>query len=209
MREVLEQLFSGDKYNYQFFLKLVERESVSTQWGSGVMPAYDLLPYSSELLGRKAGRILKKESEPGRNKQCYYLDNFGKIISEIEYAEYNSRETAWLIYRRFFIYSSDHAIEFAFSSVLETDVEADLNFVKWVKIENSKIISSYFLNRFGEYTELEYSYSVSEVSSIVQKSWMTDEVIAVRVFELAHVDGVVIITEAFPDGSMLRVFPSG
>lgn len=209
MKRILEELFDSNKYKYSFHLKVVKENSVSTQWSTGVMPAYDLLPYSSELLGRKAGRILKKESEPGRNKQFYYLDKFGKIIGEIEYAEYISREAAWLIYRRFFIYSSDHAIEFAFSSVMETDVEADLNFVKWVKIENSKIISSYFLNRFGEYTELEYSYSVNEVSSIIQKSWMTDEVIAVRVFELAHVDGAVIITEALPDGSMLRVFPNG
>ncbi|MGC5698831.1 hypothetical protein J4P02_01365 [Pseudomonas sp. NFXW11] len=207
MKDTLQSLFEDNRNKYPAFLKWVEQESISTQWGTGVMPAYDLLPYNAELLGHKAGRMLKKESEPGNNKQCYHLDKHGKIISETEYAEHNSREGYWLVYKRFFIYAPDHAIEFTFGSSRDNDIEANLNFVKWAKLESGTIINSYFLNRRDEYIELDYSYQDNKITSINQASWLTDEVIKNRYYQLTHTDNGVIITEALSDGSICKVFP--
>ncbi|NBF08382.1 hypothetical protein [Pseudomonas sp. Fl4BN1] len=207
MKDTLQSLFEDNRNKYPDFLKRTKQESTSTQWGTGVMPAYDLLPYNAELLGHKAGRMLKKESEPGNNKQCYHLEKHGEIISETEYAEYNSREGYWLVYQRFFIYQPDHAIEFAFGSSRDSDTEANLNFVKWAKLENSTTTNSYLFNRRGEYTELDYNYQNNKITTINQRSWLTDEIIAHRLYQLNHASNGVIITEILPDGSIHKIFP--
>jgi hypothetical protein len=208
MKKTLQIIFENNKQKYPDFLKLVEKESSATQWGIGIMSAYSIIPYYSEMLGCKQGRMLKNESTPGKNKQRYNLNNQGKIISETEFVNFNSRKNYWLTVKRFFAYKQNHIVEFCFSSASDHGIEAKLDFVKLAKTKDNLTVSCYMLNSDNEYTRLDYNYTNKRITTINQQMWLTENLVANRSYDLHHANTGVIITETLPDGNTYKIFPT-
>ncbi len=204
MKNYLTQLLADKKHKYPNFLDWVENTAQTTIWGMGAMSAYSTGPYACELQGSKPGRFLKKTSAPGDNRQCYFLDDNGKIICELKYAKYLPKKERWIVYRTFFLHESERIIEYAFNSELDGSREADLICVTLTSLINEHVTSRYSLYKPDRYMETTYSSSVSETLRITQK--MCADIYMQREYEVINHDKSTVIYEII-GSRKIKIYP--
>lgn len=204
LKDYLIQLLAENRHKYPELLDWVENTTQTTAWGMGVMPAYSTGPYACELQGSKPGRFLKKLSEPGDNRQCYFLDSNGKIICELKYAKYLPKKGRWIVYRTFFLHEDEQIIECSFDSELDGSREADLICVTLTKLANEHVISRYSLYTQGRYMEITYGLLYDKVRSITQKIWAGTY--TQRNYEVVEHDKDPVIYELI-DSERIKVYP--
>lgn len=172
MKQKLLELMNDPLLSYEKLIDKVEKERYSEKWASGIMDAYSIEPYHAELNDCVPGKMLKGTSEKKKDRQCYFLDKSGNIISKIRYAKYIKIKNQWIVYRSFFINYPDHIIEYVYSSTFENTFDASLSFINILAKENNKPVSFYTLSDNHEYTESHYTYKNEIIISIHQKLWV-------------------------------------
>lgn len=205
MKDFLTSTLKEYEKKYCELVSLVERTHKTKQWGSGSMPAYNPAPYTAELQGCKPGRFLKKNAEPAQDKQCYFLDDHGKIIGDIQYTKYVKFKSQWIVYRRFFLNEPDKIIELKFGSAFEGEKDANLDSVSISAIEDSRTIVHYSLLNTGEYFETQYKYSNEKIVSVTENIWR--ETFTQRFYEVQHTDDAIVIFEILQNNNKLAIYP--
>jgi len=170
----------------------------------GVMSAYSTSPFACELQGSKPGCLLKKPSEPGNNRQCYFLNSNGQIICELKYAKYLPRKDRWIVYRTFFLHQDEQIIEYAFDSELDGSREADLMSIAITRLTEGQVTARYSLYTRGEYVETLYSSSDRGTLSIAQTIWAQSQ--THREYEVVGDKNSPIIFERI-DGEHVQIYP--
>ncbi|WP_158247813.1 hypothetical protein, partial [Pseudomonas sp. FW306-02-F04-AA] len=153
----------------------------------------------------KPGRFLKKDSEPAKNRQCYFLNKDNKIIGELKFAKYVTIKKQWIVYRRFFLHEGDQTLELTFGSELNGNLEANLDSVSLIKFLNDKATEHYCLNNTGEYFETLYKYNTDKITSITEKIWRST--FTERSYEINHTDDSLTIFEILANNSKLKIYP--
>ncbi|MDR3413228.1 MAG: hypothetical protein P4L87_20130 [Formivibrio sp.] len=204
-REYLQNIFKEKKSAYPDFVKQVQKESATEQWGAGVLGAYHLAPYASELIGHQPGKMLKGPSTPAKNRYQYFLDKEGGIICSITYNKAIPAPDNWIHTDEFFEHDADHAISYKFSSIGGADLVADLERVTYATLERGQITKTYSLSDENEYVETDYQYQDGKVIKIEQKMWY--EILYIRNFELEHDGDEVRIIERKADGHVKQIYP--
>ena len=95
MREFLEK--SKEEYTPKIpqLLEEVKLKTHYTKWSKTVLPAYQLEPFETELLGYKLGRFLKNEPQVNKHVKHYFFDSEDKIVGRLEYDFYNIVKKKW------------------------------------------------------------------------------------------------------------------
>ena len=204
LKDYLTQLLADNRHKYPEFLDWVENTTQTTVWGMGVMSAYSTGPYACELQGSKPGRFLKKPSEPGDNRQCYFLDSNGKIICELKYAKHLPKKGRWIVYRSFFLHKDEQIIEYSFDSELDGSREADLICVTLTSLADEHVVSRHSLYTQGQYIETTYGLLHDETRSITQKIWA--DTYTQREYEVVDHDKHPTIYELV-DSKKIKIYP--
>ncbi|ROM47907.1 hypothetical protein BK648_14080 [Pseudomonas poae] len=205
MKDLLLSLLDEYKDKYSELIFFVEHAYKTKQWGMGIMPSYNPAPYTCELQGCKPGRLLKKDCEPAKDRQCYFFDEHKKIIGEIQYAKHVKFKNQWIIYRRFFLNKPDSIIELIFGSDLEGGREANLDSVAITVFELDQATAHYSLLNTGEYFETLYQYRAKKIASVTENIWR--ETFTTRHYEIQHTDNDTTIFEVLPDNNKIVIFP--
>ena len=205
MKDFLYARLNEYKDKYSDLISSVEINYKTTIWGMGIMPSYSPAPYISELEGCKPGRFLKKDSEPAKNRQCYFLDKDKKIIAELKFAKYVTIKKQWIVYRKFFLHETDNILEITFGSELDGNLEANLDSVSLIKFMDGRAIGHYCLNNTGEYFETLYKYNDDKVTFITEKIWRNT--FTERFYEINHTDDCLTIFEVLTDSRKLKIYP--
>lgn len=205
MKELLLSLLNEYHNKYAELMSFVESTYKTKKWGVGVMPSYNPAPYICELQGCKPGRLLKKDSEPAKDRHCYFLDENEKIIAEIQYAKYVKLKNQWIVYRRFFINEPDRIIELAFGSNFEDSPDANLDSASITTFTNRHPKARYSLINTGEYVETLYKYDTDTISSITENIWR--ETFTTRHYEIKNTNNDLTILEILPDNSKIPIYP--
>lgn len=205
MKDLLLSRLAEYKDKYAELISFVEHSHKSKQWATGIMPTYNPAPYNCELQGCKPGRLLKKDSEPAKDRQCYFLDENKKIIGEIQYSKYVKLKNQWIVYRRFFLNKPDAIIELAFGSDFEGSTEANLDSVAINVYELDHVTAHYKLLNTGEYFETFYQYQAGKITSVTENIWR--ETLTTRTYEILHTESDLTIFEVLPDNSKTVTYP--
>ena len=205
MKDFLYARLNEYKDKYSELISSMEKNYKTTIWGMGIMPSYSPAPYMSELQGCKPGRFLKKDSEPAKNRQCYFLNKDNKIIGELKFAKYVTIKKQWIVYRKFFLHEADQILELTFGSELNGNLEANLDSVSLIKFLNDKATGHYCLNNTGEYFETLYRYNADKITSITEKIWRST--FTERFYEINHAGDSLTIFEILTDNSKLKIYP--
>lgn len=207
MKELLFLLLNEYHNKYAELMSFVESTYKTKKWGVGVMPSYNPAPYICELQGCKPGRLLKKDSEPAKDRYCYFLDANEKIIAEIQYAKYVNFKGQWIVYRRFFINELDRIVELTFGSNFENSAEANLDSASINTLKVNHVIAHYSLLDTGEYFETFYKYDADVVSFVTENIWR--ETFTTRNYEISSKNGNLTIFEKLPDNRKLPIYSEG
>lgn len=205
MKDFLMSLYEDYNGKYSELIEQMSREKMACRWGYGVLPAFSIDPYAFELLGYKRGRMLKKNSNPGLNKQCYYVDKQNRIIEEIIYASYREKRNEWLTYRNFYIYNENSILGLLYHSTFENSLDAGLNKVIWMSIEGGLINKKYTFTYDGEYSEVDYIYNDNGITQVNKRVWSS------FYFERNYIiesSDPLIINERLEDGKNIRIYPT-
>lgn len=205
MKDFLKK--SHEDYNgkYSELIEQMDREKTACRWGYGVMPAFSVDPYASELLGYKPGRMLKKISTPGINKQCYYMDEQGRIIERITYASHRKKDNEWVVYRDFYIYHENDILCLLYGSTSENSKYTRLSKIIFMNIEGEFVKNKYTFMSDGEYSEMDYIYKNDKIIKIYQRVW------SVFYFErnyLIESNDPLVINEYVEKGENIRIYPT-
>lgn len=183
----------------------LEDNAADHLWGMGVMPAYSLEPYSCELQGHQPGKMLsRKISSPSVNKQKYFLDVNGNIIGEVRYSKFLDRKKEWIVYRKFYLKKENEIIGLIFGSSLEKNDDAGLSNVVLVKLENEKVVSSFFYSYDDKFSEKKYLYKENGIINIEQRMWLDTYIEHYFTIETSP---VLMINENTNNG-IVRIYPS-
>lgn len=204
-RDYLQDLFKNKKNSYSDLLSWVKSECVAEQWGAGILGAYNLIPFASELIGHKPGKMLKSPSKPAKNRYRYSLDKEDRIICSVAYNEKIPPLDEWIHTDEFFEHGVDHIISYKFGSTGGADVTADLERITYAKLEQNKIVKIFSFSIDNEYVEADYRYQDDRVVEIAEKMWY--EILYTRNFELKYEDNEVTIFERIADGSVKQIYP--
>lgn len=204
MKEYLARLMFENRGRYPDFLDWVERSARSELWGIGIMSAYSVTPYACELQGSKPGRFLKKPSEPGVNRQRYFLDDSQRIIAELKYAKYLPKKGRWITYRNFFQHENETVIEYGFDSEIDGSRVADLTCVSITNFTAGSVTESCALYANGNYIETNFHTIGDKEIHIAQKIWA--DTYTEREYEVVNRDEVVIVTELVGE-KKVRIYP--
>jgi hypothetical protein len=204
MKELLFSLLNEYHNKYAELMSFVESTYKTKKWGEGVMPSYNPAPYICELQGCKPGRLLKKDSEPAKDRHCYFLDVNEKIIAEIQYAKYVNFKDQWIVYRRFFINELGRIVELTFGSNFENSAEANLDSASINTLKVNHVIAHYSLLDTGEYFETFYKYDADVVSFVTENIWR--ETFTTRNYEINSKNGNLTIFEKLPDNRKLPIY---
>jgi hypothetical protein len=172
-KETLKKLLNERNFTYPQFLQRARNNTVSTQWGMGIGEPYSLEPYRMELLGGKPGRMLKKVSEPAKNRYLYSFDKDGRVIHKLEYCFIGGPpgNKSWVHHDDFYEYFDDHALRFVFHSISHDDEPRDLTRVVWISFDKDRVKKYFQLeNNNYEYTETSYFYDDDNIIKIIT-SW--------------------------------------
>ncbi|MGG8166910.1 hypothetical protein PGO42_09105 [Klebsiella aerogenes] len=205
MKDYLKKLHEDYNGKYSELIEQMNRDNVTCRWGYGVMPAFSIEPYVSELLGYKPGRMLKNNSTPGVNKQCYYTDKQNRIIEAITYVSHRKKNNEWVVYRSFYIYHENNIIGLLYSSTSEKSKDAGLNKIIFVNIENELAKNKYTFMYDGEYSETDYVYNNDKIIKIYQRVWSS------FYFERNYIiksNDPLIINESLENGGNVRIYPT-
>lgn len=205
MKDFLKSLYEDYNGKYSELIDQMNRERTTCRWGYGVMPAFSIEPYASELLGYKPGRMLKNNSTPGVNKQCYYVDEQNRIIEEITYASHRKKDNEWIVYRNFYIYRENTILGLLYSSAFENSKNTGLNKIIFINIENKLIKNKYTFMYDGEYSEVDYIYNNDKIIKIYQRVWSS------FYFErtcLIESNDPLIINEYLGNSRSIRIYPT-
>lgn len=205
MKDFLKNLYEEYNGKYSELIDQMNREKVACRWGYGVLPAFSIDPYAFELLGYKRGRMLKKNSSPGMNKQCYYVDKQNRIIEEIIYASYREKRNEWLVYRGFYIYNENSILGLLYGSAFENSLDVGLNKLIWMSIEDGLIKKKYTFIYDGEYSEVDYVYNDNAITKVNQKVW------SAFYFERNYIiesSDPLVINECLENGENIRIYPT-
>lgn len=205
MKDLLFTLINEYKDKYPELISLAEHTHKTKKWGMGVMPSYNPAPYTCELQGCKPGRLLKKNSEPAKDRQCYFLDENDNFIAEIQYAKYVKFKSQWIVYRRFFINEPNRIIELEFGSNFEDSIDANLDSASIITFTRHHPTARYSLLNTGEYVEILYKYDADTVSSITENIWR--ETFTTRHYEINSTNDDLTILEILPDNSKTPIYP--
>jgi hypothetical protein len=205
MKAWLYAQFNEYKGKYSELISSMEKSHKTTIWGKGIMPAYSPAPYMSELQGCKPGRFLKKDYEPAKNRQCYFLNKDGRTMGELKFAKYTAMQKQWIVYRRFFLHEADQILELTFGSELNGNLEANLDSVSLIMLQNDKATRHYSLSSTGEYFETLYQYNADKITSITEKIWRST--CSERYYEINHADDSLIIFELLINNNRLKIYP--
>lgn len=208
-RDQLTALFAEKKNSYVDLLERVKHETKSEQWAMGAVGPYSLEPYSCELLGFAPGKILKnssKPSKPSKNRHRYFLDRESRVIRAIAYDFQTEKSNEWSHSDEFFVYYTNHTIEFKFNSVPESARSARLQRLTYAATNMGAITNTFSLTRSDEYVETDYVYKGDKVVHITQRMWY--ESLFVRNFDLKHEGDRVTVIEQKADGSFNQIYPA-
>ena len=204
-KEFFQALFKAKKRSYREMVKRVKDESVADQWGAGILGAYHLCPYASELIGHKPGKMLKGPSQPAKNRYQYFLNKDGKIIGAITYDEPIPAPDYWIHTDEFFEYHADHAVSYKFAGIGGADDTADLERIIYAVFERDQVTKTYSITDEDEYVEEVYTYRDGKIVEIEIKMWY--EILYVRNFELKHEGDEVTIIEHKANGTAKQIYP--
>lgn len=205
MKDFLHSLLSEYKDKYSELISTVEHAHRTKQWGMGIMPSYNPAPYTCELQGCKPGRLLKKDCEPAKDRQCYFFDGNKKIIGEIQYVKHVKFKNRWIVYRRFFLNRPDSIITLTFGSDFEDGMEANLDSAAITTFELDRATAHYSLHNTGESFETLYQYKAEKIASVIENIWR--ETLTVRVYEILHVKSDLTILEVLTDNNKIMIYP--
>ncbi|EOL9140044.1 hypothetical protein ACM94A_002672 [Enterobacter hormaechei] len=205
MKDYLKKLHEDYNGKYSELIEQMDREKATCRWGYGVMSAFSIDPYASELLGYKPGRMLKNNSSPGVNKQCYYMDEQNRIIEEITYASHRKKDDEWIVYRDFYIYHQDNIIGLFYGSTFENSKDSGLNKIIFMNFKNGLAKNKYTFMYDGEYSETDYIYNNDKLIKIYQRVWSS------FYFERNYIiasNDPLIINESLENGGNIRIYPT-
>jgi hypothetical protein len=205
MKDFLHSLLSDYKDKYSELISTVEHAHKTKQWGIGIMPSYNPAPYTCELQGCKPGRLLKKDCELAKDRQCYFFDDHKKIIGEVQYVKHVKLKNQWIVYRRFFLNKPDSIIALTFGSDFEDGIEANLDSVAITTFEVDRATAHYSLHNTGESSETLYQYKAEKIASIIENIWR--ETHTVRVYEILHTESDLTILEVLTDNNKIVIYP--
>ncbi len=205
-KEFLKKLMSEKINSYSDFLECVKKRTMSEKWSAGALEAYSIEPYRMELFGWKPGRMLKKASEPGKNRYRYLLDEQEKIIGSVAYMEKVKFQDEWIHSENFYEHYSDHIVRYQFGSVRGLEKNAHLQRIVYVELKDGKPIKSSELSATREeYSETDYLYDFGKIVEIEIKMWR--QILIVRNFVLKHTESEVVIFEKIQDGNLKQIYP--
>jgi hypothetical protein len=204
MKVLLLKLLNEYNDKYPELISLAEHTHKTKKWGMGVMPSYNPAPYTCELQGCKPGCLLKN-SEPAKDRQCYFLDGNDNFIAEIQYAKYVKLKSQWIVYRRFFINEPNRIIELAFGSNFEDSTDANLDSASITTFTSHHPTARYSLLNTGEYVETLYKYDTDTISSITENIWR--ETFTTRHYKIKNTNDDLTILEILPDNIKTPVYP--
>ncbi|MFL1490110.1 hypothetical protein [Pseudomonas antarctica] len=205
MKNLLLSLLDEYTDKYPELISFVAHAHKAKQWGMGIMPSYNPAPYTCELQGCKPGRLLKKDCEPAKDRQCYFFDEHKKIIGEVQYAKHVKLKNQWIVYRRFFLNKPDSIIALTFGSDFEGSMEANLDSVAITTFELERATAHYSLLNTGEHVETLYQYTAEKVTSITENIWR--ETFTTRAYELLHTESNLTIFEVLPNNNKIIIYP--
>ena len=205
MKDFLKSLYEDYNGKYSELIEQMNGEKATCRWGYGVMPAFSIEPYASELLGHKPGRMLKNNSIAGVNKQCYYVDEQNRIIEGITYASHRKKDNEWIVYRNFYIYQENTILGLLYSSTFEDSKNTGLNKIVFISIDNKLINNKYTFMYDGEYSEVDYIYNKDKIIKIYQRVWSS------FYFERTYLiesNDPLIINEYLENSGNIRIYPT-
>lgn len=201
MKDHLKKL--AREVNYAALIERAEKNTHTTVWGMGVLPAYSPEPYVYELQGSKRGKFLKKTAEPARHRHYYLKDSHDNIISTVSFAKFIPAKKQWIVYRNFYEYFDDHIIEYAFDSTFENSPEASINAVQLTKFKEGRAFVKYAIYGEEVYVETSYLPESGEVNLIreVRHELTTTE----RTYLIEQHEGLTIIE--ITDEERIQIYP--
>ena len=204
MKDYLIDIFNEYKSKYPELKIWLSDKAVSQSWGMGVMPAYSLEPYRSELLGYKPGRMLKKKDcSPAVRRQRYFMDINNNIFGEISYAKFSNLKKEWLVYRKFYFRQDNEIIGLIFGATLESKDDANLNHVILVKLDDGIITDSYFYSYDNRFAARRYLYKDNVITNIEERLWLSTYI---EHYYNIETEPTLKITENTPEG-LVQIYP--
>ena len=206
MIEFLEK--SKEEYTPKLpqLLEEVKLKTHYTKWSKTVLPAYQLEPFETELLGYKLGRFLKNEPQVNKHVKHYFFDSEDKIVGRLEYDFYNNYEKEWVVTRFLYIYDQEGIFEIKLSSSHITEEPTKINRITYVKLLNDKVIESYSLHNDNRFAKLVYKYSDNRIVSIERDLWIPN--LLKSTYEIEYLDqSAYIIWEIEDDDTKIKIYP--
>lgn len=205
MKDFLLEKYNEYNNKYSELKVWLNDNAVDELWGMGIMPAYSIEPYSTELLGSSPGKMLrKKQSIPAKNRQKYFLDSSHNIIGELRYAQFIEEKKEWIIYRNFYLRNDKQIIGLVFCSALESSNDTTLNQVILVKLEENKVTNSYSYSFDKRFSERKYLYNNGNISDIEEKLWLNNIYIE-HFYTIDSIDPLHIIEKA--QSEIIQIYP--
>lgn len=205
MKDFLKNLYDNYNFKYSELVEKTNGNAIASKWGYGVLSAFSIVPYASELLGYKPGRMLKKTSEPGVNRHCYFLDEKKRIIEEITYARFVKIHNQWIVYRNFFLHDEDGVVGLFYHSHFENGHDTTLSKVVLVKYESGRVKGAYTLTGEDEYSELDYIHNKGNIEKINLRAWSSGYF---ERFFVVESTAPLVINEQLSSGEIIKIYPS-
>lgn len=205
MREFLEK--SKEEYTPKIpqLLEEVKLKTHYTKWSKTVLPAYQLEPFETELLGYKLGRFLKNEPQVNKHVKHYFFDSEDKIVGRLEYDFYNNYEKEWVVTRFLYVYIQGGIFEIKLSSSHISEEPTKINRITYVKLLNDKVIESYSLHNDNRFAKLVYKYSDNRIVSIERDLWIPN--LLKSTYEIEYLDQSAYIIWEIEDGTKIKIYP--
>jgi len=205
MKEFLEKCKEEYTLKIPQLLKEVKLKTHYTKWSKTVLPAYQLEPFETELLGYKLGRFLKNEPQVNKHVKHYFFDSEDKIVGILEYDFYNDYEKEWVVTRFLYIYVQDGIFEVKLSSSHITEEPTKINRITYVKLFNDKVIESYNLHNDNRFSKLVYKYSGNKIVSIERDLWIPN--LLKSIYEIEYPDENTYIIWEIDNDSRIKIYP--
>ena len=206
MRDFLEKCKEEYTLKIPQLLKEVRLKTHYTKWSKTVLPAYQLEPFETELLGYKLGKFLRNEPKINKNVKSYFFDNENRIIGELDYDFYNNYEKEWVVTRFLYIYVQEGIFELKLSSSHITEEPTKINRITYVRLFNGKVIESYNLHNDNRFSKLVYKYSDNKIVSIERDLWIPN--LLKSIYEIEYPDENTYIIWEIDNDTKIKIYPN-